>query len=206
MDPTTSTGNTGDTGSPSAAPPKRRGARNAFRARFLARLDDRDEPGSAAEAECDGPWVVVPCERQGEPGFGVLRQWEDPSRDDPRAWFKQRELALAAAALLPAIGKDAWFQVATGGGPGGHRLERRGELVGYLAAYDDRLRDALHIAECLIRSPAALANLLMGASPLALALIGTILDRHLIANRRLIADRHQAADRQAVADHQAPRP
>src|SRR6266571_4680942 len=45
MDPTTTTGNT------SAPPPTRRGAPNAFRAAFLARLDERDEPGSAAEAE-----------------------------------------------------------------------------------------------------------------------------------------------------------
>jgi hypothetical protein len=188
MDPTTTTGN------PSAAPPRRRGAPNAFRARFLARLDDRDEPGSAGEADCDGPWVVVECERQDEPGFAVLRQWEDPGRDDPRAWFKQRELALATAALLPALGKDAWFQLAVGAGPSGHRIERHGELVGYLATYDDRLRDALHIAECLIRSPAGLANLLLGASPLALALIGTIFDRHVSADRHLSAER------------QAPRP
>lgn len=178
MDPMTTTGTT------SVAPPRRRVAPNAFHAGFLARLDERDEPTSAAEAESDGPWVVVECERQGEAGFAVVRQWEDPGRDDPRAWFKHRELALAAAALLPALGKDAWFQVAIGGGPNGHRLEQRGELVGYLAIYDDRLRDALHIAECLIRSPAALANLLMGASPLALALIGTILDRQVAAERQ----------------------
>jgi len=176
------------------AAPRRRGAPNAFRAAFLARLDDRDEPGSASEAESDGPWVVVECDLHDEPGFAVLRQWEHPARDDPRAWFKHRELALATAALLPALGKDTWFQVAIGAGPNGHRLEQRGELVGYLATYDDRLRDALHIAECLIRSPAALANLLLGASPLALALVGTILDRHVSAERHL------------AADHQAPRP
>ena len=191
MDPTTGTANTANT---SAAPPRRRAAPNAFRAGFLARLDERDEPGSASEAECDGPWVVVECELQGEPGFAVLRQWEHPARDDPRAWFKRRELALVTAALLPALGKEPWFQVAFGAGPNGHRLEQRGELVGYLAIYDDRLRDALHIAECLIRSPAGLANLLLGASPLALALIGAILDRHVAAERHLSAER------------QAPRP
>jgi hypothetical protein len=177
MDSTTTTGNP----SAPAPPPRRRGAPNAFRAAFLARLDDRDEPASAAEAESDGPWMVVEHELQGEPGFAVLRQWEDPGRDDPRAWFKHRELALATAALLPALGKDPWFQVAIGAGPHGHRLEQHGELVGYLATYDDRLREALHLAECLHRSPAALANLLLGASPLALALAGAILARHLAA-------------------------
>jgi hypothetical protein len=185
MDPTTTRGN------PAAGPPRRRGAANVFRAGFLARLDERDEPGSASEAECDGPWVVVECELQGEPGFAVLRQWEHSARDDPRAWFKQRELALVTAALLPAHGKEPWFQVAAGAGPHGHRLEQRGELVGYLTIYDDRLRDAVHIAECLIRSPAGLANLLLGASPLALALIGTIL------GRRVAADRHPSAESQA---------
>jgi len=190
MDPTTNAG----TSTASAAPPRRRGTPNAFRAGFLARLDDHDEPGSASEAESDGPWVVVESDLQDEPGFAVLRQWEHPARDDPRAWFKRRELALVTAALLPALGKEPWFQVAFGAGPNGHRLEQRGELVGYLAIYDDRLRDALHIAECLIRSPAGLANLLLGASPLALALIGAILDRHVAAERHLSAER------------QAPRP
>src|SRR5205807_8170154 len=99
MDPTTTTGN------PAAASPSRRAAPNAFRARFLARLDERDEPASAAEAESDGPWVVVDCELQGEPGFAVLRPWRDPARDDPRAWFTQPTLALAKAALLPSPGK-----------------------------------------------------------------------------------------------------
>jgi hypothetical protein len=193
MDPTTTPGN------PSAAPPRRPGAPNAFRAAFLARLDDRDEPASASEAESDGPWMVVESERHGEPGFAVLRQWEDPARDRPRAWFKHRELALATAALLPALGKDPWFQVAIGAGPHGHRLEQRGELVGYLAIYDDRLRDALHVAECLVRSPAALASLLLGASPLALALVGTILDRHVSADRRPPPDHPSAEPR-------APRP
>jgi hypothetical protein len=166
------------------APRPRRRPANAFRSRFLAGLDDRDEAGSAAEAECDGPWAVVACERQGQPGFAVLRQWEHPGRDEPRAWFKERELALVTAALLPALGKDAWFRVATGGGPGGHRLEQRGLVVGYLAIYDDRLGEALHIAECLIRSPAALASLLLGASPLALSLVGAILSRQVAGHRQ----------------------
>ena len=88
------------------------------------------------------------------------------------------------AGLLPALGKDAWFRVATGGGPGGHRLEQHGQVVGYLAIYDDRLGEALHIAECLIRSPAALANLLLGASPLALSLVGAILNRQVAGHRQ----------------------
>ena len=89
--------------------------------------------------------------------------------------------------------------VAIGAGPNGHRLEQPGKLVGYLAIYDDRLRDALHIAECLIRSPTGLANLLLGASPLALALIGTIL------GRRVSAEPHVSADHLS-AERQAPRP
>jgi hypothetical protein len=162
----------------------RRAVPNAFRSRFLAKLDGRDETVSAAEAECDGPWIVVECERQGQPGYGVVRNWEDPRHDEPRAWFRQRELALATAALLPAIGRDAWFRLAADGDPGGHRLEQRGEVVGYLAFYDDRLSEALHIAECLVRSPAALANLLMSASPLALALAGSCLNRQVASGRQ----------------------
>jgi hypothetical protein len=111
MDPTESTA------AASAAPPRRRGAPNAFRAAFLARLDERDEPGSASEAESDGPWVVVESDLQDEPGFAVLRQWEHPARDDPRAWFKHRELALATAALLPALGKPSRHTAATAQSP-----------------------------------------------------------------------------------------
>ncbi len=113
----------------------------------------------------------------------MVRDWEDPGRDAPRAWFRDRELALVTAALLPAIGKDAWFQVAAEGGPEGHRLLQHGEVVGYLAIYDDRLSEALHIAECVLRSPVALANLLLGASPSALALVGNILSREVGSGR-----------------------
>jgi hypothetical protein len=167
-----------------AAARTRRRTPNAFRSRFLGALDQRDEAASAAQAECDGPWIVVECDRQGQPGFAVLRQWDDPERDQPRAWFKERELALVTAAPLPAVGKDAWFLLAAADGPGGHPLEQRGQVVGYLAIYDDRLRDALHVAECLLRSPAALANLLLGASPLALSLVGSILSRQVAAHGR----------------------
>ena len=169
---------------PAADRGARRTVPNAFRSGFLAKLEGRDETISAAEAECDGPWIVVECERQGQPGYGVVRNWEDPRHDEPRAWFKQRELALVTAALLPAIGKDAWFRLAVDGDPGGHRLEQRGEVVGYLAFYDDRLSEALHIAECLVRSPAALANLLMSASPLALSLAGSCLSRHVASSNQ----------------------
>jgi hypothetical protein len=173
----------------SSVPRRRHGPPNAFRPSFLAELEARNEPASAGEADYDGPWVVVARERQGQPGYAVFRAWEEAGRDEPRGWFKERELALAAAALLPALGKEAWFELASEGGPGGHRLERRGEVVGYLQLFDDRLRDALHLAECLVRSPAALANLLLGASPLALALVGAILRRQVGGGRQRQAER-----------------
>jgi hypothetical protein len=127
--------------------------------------------------------VVAECERLGQPGFAVLREWEDPARDAPRAWFRERELALVTAALLPAIGKDEWFHLAGAADAAGFRLEQRGELVGYLGIHDDRLAGALHLAECLVRSPDALAKLLLAASPVAIALIGRILARRFDAAR-----------------------
>ncbi len=152
---------------------------NAFRSRFLNLIDDRDDPDSALEADLDGPWTVAPCSWCGTEGFGVFRSWEDAQRDEPRAWFTARELALTAAALMPASGKEDWFELSTVATPAGHRLEQRGQLVGFLPQFEERLAVGLHFAECLIRSPAAMASLLSASSPLALKLVGTILARTL---------------------------
>jgi hypothetical protein len=168
-----------DSAAPPAAPRRRRLPPNAFREIYLRLMDEFEDPSSATEADLDGPWVVAPCLWHDAPGHGLFRVWEDPERDEARAWFTTRELALVAAALLPAIGKDPWYELSQEATPRGHRLEQHGELVGYLPLYEDRLADGLHVAECLLRSPAALAKLLLGSSPLALRLTGAILAREL---------------------------
>ena len=54
---------------------------NAFTPAYLARLREREEALTAAEAEMAGPWKVVPV--RGKPGaVAVLRQWEDSDAGD----------------------------------------------------------------------------------------------------------------------------
>src|SRR5262245_8957773 len=72
---------------PTPAPPS-----NAFTREFLSRLDERDEPITAVEADMAGPWFVVPI--PGE-GHGVFREGESPARGfRPTAVFADRFLAL----------------------------------------------------------------------------------------------------------------
>ena len=46
---------------------------NAFTPEFLAQLDRRDEPVTAAQADAAGPWIV---EEIPSPGWAVLRRGE----------------------------------------------------------------------------------------------------------------------------------
>ena len=45
-----------------------------------------------------------------------------------------------------------------------------------MALFDERLVDALHVVEMVVRSPAVLANLLEGAGSIALERAGVILE------------------------------
>jgi hypothetical protein len=75
---------------------------NAFVPSFLERIGERDEPPTAAEADAAGPWRVE--EIPGE-GFGLFRLGESRGRGfRPAAVFRQRFLALFAAAVLPGTG------------------------------------------------------------------------------------------------------
>ena len=78
---------------------------NAFSPSFLHRIGERDEPPTAGEADAAGPWRVfeMPGRR-----FGVFRLGESPERGHrPTAVFRERWLALLAAAVLPGTGRDA---------------------------------------------------------------------------------------------------
>jgi hypothetical protein len=77
-------------------------SRNAFSPSFLHRIAERDEPPTAGEADAAGPWHVVALSGG---GFGVFRAGESPERGyRPAAVFRERWLALVAAAVLPAPG------------------------------------------------------------------------------------------------------
>src|SRR5436305_14761573 len=55
---------------------------NAFSPAYLARLRERDDSLTAAEAELAGPWKIEPV--PGRPGaVAILRIWEDLAVGDP---------------------------------------------------------------------------------------------------------------------------
>jgi len=99
------------------------------------------------------PWRIL--EMPGE-RFGVFRIGESPERGHrPAAVFHARWLALLAAAVLPGTGRDAAFRLCKESGPDGFAIEtgNGGELVGHFELFDERLIEALHVVERLVRSP-----------------------------------------------------
>ncbi|HEX4495117.1 MAG TPA: hypothetical protein VIE43_05555 [Thermoanaerobaculia bacterium] len=154
---------------------------NAFSSSFLHRVAELDEPFTAGEADAAGPWRVV--ELPGR-GFGLFRHGESTARGHrPTALFRQRWLALLAAAVLPGTGRDAAFRLEKDSGPEGFAVEtgNGGEPMGFLELFDERLIEALHVAEGLLRSPEALALLLEAAGQVALERAGAILDERIPA-------------------------
>jgi len=147
---------------------------NAFDETFLAAIDQLDEPVTAAEAEAAGPWSLL-LMANGE--WGVFRRGQSPERGDvPAASFHRREKALLAAAVLPGTGRDPLFRLAPEADPHGYPVtDPAGETEGHLRLFDENLRDALHVAECLLRSPESLARLLEAAGGIALRETGRLL-------------------------------
>jgi hypothetical protein len=151
---------------------------NAFRPEFLLRMDERDEPPSAAEADAAGPWRVEPSP-QG--GYALLRAGESLAAGDrPAGTFERRETALLAAAILPATGREPFYRLQPEATPHGFALARsRGEIAGHLEYYDPDTAAALHVAETLLRSPESLAHLLEAAGRVALERSGRIASARL---------------------------
>lgn len=146
---------------------------NAFDETFLAAIDQLDEPMTAAEAEAAGPWALLPMPSG---GWGLFRRGQSPDRGDvPAATFRQREKALLAAAVMPGTGRDRLFHLAPDVSSEGFALSSSGGPEGHLRLFDENLRDALHVAECLVRSPEALARLLEAAGGIALRETGRLL-------------------------------
>jgi len=146
---------------------------NAFTPEFLARLDQHDEPLTAAQADVAGPWIVVPVP---SPGWAVLRQGESLAAGDvPRAVFLHRERALLAAAVLPGTGFDRLFRLQHERSPEGYAVESGGQVVGYLHHYDPELVTAMHTAESLTRLPECLTRVLESSGAVALERTGRLL-------------------------------
>src|SRR5256885_1381805 len=82
---------------------------NAFSPTYLARLRERDDSLTAAEAELAGPWKIEPV--PGRPGaVAILRVWEDLAIGDPPvAVLWHLETAQLLSVLLPAIDREPLF-------------------------------------------------------------------------------------------------
>lgn len=151
-------------------------SRNAFTPEFLQRIGERDEPLTAAEADVAGPWVV---EKMPGIGWGLYRVGEGAARQfRPHGVFRDHAVALLFAAVLPGTGRDKAFRLRKDAEGAGYAVESGpdGQVIGYLALFDETLVEAAHTVECLVRQPESLANLLEAAGGLALERSGAILD------------------------------
>jgi len=166
-----------ESSSPSSSP-----LDNVFSPAYLARLHERDEVLTAGEAEYAGPWK---CEAvPGRPGaVAVLRAWESLDRGDaPEAIVWHAETALLLAAILPLVSREMLFHLSEEEEPDGFPIsavygEQGVQVAGWLRRYEPGLAAALHLAEALVRNPAALARLLQAAGGGAIEQVGCILAR-----------------------------
>jgi hypothetical protein len=160
-----------DSADPSTAAP------NAFAADFLRRFEAEDEPASAAEADVAGPWSILPASTaEGRAAFGLWRTGERPEWGDaPAGLFRERPMALLAAAVRPFVGRDPFYELGKERWNGGFPLLRQGEMVGWIDLFDEDWAFGVNVLERFARSPLALARLLEAAGPLALERAGRIL-------------------------------
>ena len=141
---------------------------NAFTEEYLALLNERDEPITAAEADYAGPWSV---EDLPQGGHAVRRA----GGDQPYAVFSLLELTQVAAAVLPGTGREKRYQLGRDEEPGrGYPIFRTGETVGYVQLFDEDLVAALNVIDALLASPHDFAWLLEAAGGLALQHVGRI--------------------------------
>ncbi|HEV7784131.1 MAG TPA: hypothetical protein VGQ28_02275 [Thermoanaerobaculia bacterium] len=171
-----------------AVPPVLSPQPNAFSSTFLRRIDGRDEPPTAAEADVAGPWRV---ERLPEgAGFGLFRAGERPAPGfRPAAVFEEAWMARLAAAVLAGTGRPPAFHLDKRMEGGAHLIRRQdGEVAGRLALFDVAVVDALNVAVTFLQSPEALASLLEAAGSLALKRCGAILGRRLAEDEDLAGD------------------
>ena len=152
---------------------------NAFAPEFLDHFAEHDEPATGLEASISGPWRVVALSLG---RWGVLQDGDTA----PHVVFKDRELALLAAAILPATGRDVRLALsdeaeAQGFPIGGLGQGSRPETVGWLASFDPETLVCLHCGLHLALSPSSLALLLEAAGSTALRRAGAILAERLKA-------------------------
>ena len=152
---------------------------NAFAPEFLDHFAEHDEPATGLEASTSGPWRVLALDLG---RWGVIQEGEVV----PHAVLKDRELALLAAAILPATGRDVHLVLSDKAEAQGFPISALGqgsrpETVGWLASFDPEMLVCLHSGLHLALSPSSLALLLEAAGSTALRRAGVILADRLKA-------------------------
>ncbi|MEM7051832.1 MAG: hypothetical protein AAF604_19355 [Acidobacteriota bacterium] len=135
---------------------------------FLHRFRRLDDPPSAFEAALAGPWEV----EEAAGGFMVMT-----AGGRAAARCEERVTAHLMAACLPGLGRRDLFSIVDG--RAGPELRRAGETLAWLSPNARDLAPALHVGDCLLRSPQALAHLLEAAGSTALEGAGSVLARRL---------------------------
>jgi len=155
---------------------------NAFTARFLTALGERDEPPTAGEAAVDGPWRIEPVPGR---GFGLFRAGQSAARGyRPAALCPSRWAALVTAAVLPGTGRDPLLRLAKDPDAEGMypvTLDT-GEVVMRLEVFDETLVDHANALIHLLRSPLSLADALEAGGAEALGCCGAILEERASAS------------------------
>ncbi|HEX5759949.1 MAG TPA: hypothetical protein VF121_12225 [Thermoanaerobaculia bacterium] len=152
---------------------------------FLDRLQQTDDPASAHEAQWTGDWKVVSL---ADDQHLVLRSWEEAGTARPAAIFRERQVALLCAAVLPVDARPTLFLVRPVSAEAGYAVLVRdtygaeaseSDPVGEVFDLGDNQALALHLAGSFARSPYALALVLEAAGPTAIRLVGELLHRQM---------------------------
>ena len=125
--------------------------RRCFTEEFLAYLAERDEPVTAAEAEAAGPRHL---EADPQGGWAVMKEGESLEAGHvPEATFLRKEMAMLAAAVLPAIGRRMRFRLGEDPCERGFPVLLDGMVVGHSRQFYDVFTAAMTVVDALVASP-----------------------------------------------------
>lgn len=148
-------------------------AHNVFHSTFLDWLAIETLPDQVAEATAEadgsGPWQVRP---RGEKWVVVTE-----GEPEPAVIAASYDTALLAASLLPSTGRSPLVRLGeTATAEGFPLLAGNGDLLGHSQFLNVDLGRAMHVIECLRRSPLDYARVLYAARGITLSRAGRILN------------------------------
>jgi hypothetical protein len=143
-----------------------------FNPEFLARMAERDEPETAAEADAAGTWHSEPHPRD---LWAVLREGESLEIGSiPTAVFLRKELAQIASAVLPGTGRRLRFRLGPDAEELGFPIRHGSVLAGWSRYFDEDFVAALNVVDALLSAPREFAWLLEAIGGLTLEHVDAI--------------------------------